>query len=84
LWTAPVRNDITATPDQLADSENRVGSYWKFNATVGFNVAERYRLQLVVDNLFNAHPDEGGYFSRAYGIYDIIGRRYLIRASVGF
>ncbi|HEX5182256.1 MAG TPA: TonB-dependent receptor [Allosphingosinicella sp.] len=84
LWTGAVRNDLTATPDQLADSENRVGSYWKFNATVGFNVTERYRLQLVVDNLFNVHPDEGGYFSRAYGIYDIIGRRYLVRATVGF
>jgi outer membrane receptor protein involved in Fe transport len=84
LWTGAVHNDITATTDQLADSENRVGSYWRFNATVGFNATERFRLQLVVDNLFNAHPDEGAYFSRVYGIYDIIGRRYLVRASVGF
>lgn len=84
LWTDSVKNDILAGTDLLAPSENNIDSYWRFNGTAGFNFNERTRLQLVVNNLFDKEPSQAALFSGSYGTYDLLGRRFLVSATVGF
>lgn len=84
LWTDAVKNDLLAGTDLLAASENDVDSYWRFNATAGFSFDEQFRLQLVVNNLFDEEPSQAALFSGSYGTYDLLGRRFLVSATVGF
>lgn len=84
LWTGPVQNDITATPDLLAPEDNDIGNYWRFNASMGYRINEQLRLQMVVNNLFDRRLSQAELFSRAFSSYDLIGRRYLFSATIEY
>ncbi|QNA85324.1 TonB-dependent receptor [Sphingomonas sp. So64.6b] len=83
LYTGPVKNDILATSATIADKDNLIGSYWRFNSTVGVRVNDRFSLQLVVNNLFDRQPTASQLFSRSFGTYDLIGRRFLFSVTAG-
>ncbi|WP_052215796.1 TonB-dependent receptor [Sphingomonas sp. ERG5] len=83
LYTGPVKNDILATSATIADKDNFIGSYWRFNSTLGVRVNDRFSLQLVVNNLFDRKPSQSQLFSRSFGTYDLIGRRFLFSVTAG-
>lgn len=84
LWTGSVLNDINATSEDIEDRFNRVDDYWRWNLTVGFRIRDNYRVQFVVNNLFDNRPSDAQLLSGTYGIYDLLGRRFLARATIEF
>ncbi|MDT9600312.1 TonB-dependent receptor [Sphingosinicella rhizophila] len=84
LYTGPVKNDILATSDDIADEYNLISSYWRFNSTIGFRINDRFSAQLVINNLFDRKPSKSAIFSRSFGTYDLIGRRFLFSVTAGF
>jgi iron complex outermembrane receptor protein len=84
LWTDSVLNDINATSEDIEDRFNRVDDYWRWNLTVGFRIRDNYRLQFVVNNLFDTRPSDAQLFSGSYGTYDLLGRRFIATATIDF
>ncbi|MGY4395733.1 iron complex outermembrane receptor protein [Sphingomonas sp. UYAg733] len=83
IYTGPVKYDILADPTTIADKDNNIGSYWRFNSTLGVRVNDRFSLQLVVNNLFDRQPSASQIFSSSFGTYDLIGRRFLFSVTAG-
>ncbi|HWV60954.1 MAG TPA: TonB-dependent receptor [Sphingopyxis sp.] len=84
LWSGPAKVNILFDSEDVPDADNLIGTYWRFNATVGVKVAERFRMQLAVSNLFDRKPSQAQLNSQNYGRYDLLGRRYLLTATAGF
>lgn len=84
LYTGPAKVEPLATSADLPDEDNLVGRYWRFNAMVGVELAGGIRARLVVDNLFDREPSPAALWSGVYGVYDLIGRRYVINLSGDF
>jgi iron complex outermembrane receptor protein len=84
LWTGAVKNDQTLGTDVIPAIYNDVGSYWKFNATLGWQFLEHLHAQLVVNNLFDKRPSIAQVLAESYGTYDLIGRSYLLEFSGRF
>lgn len=76
LWkSASVIND-TATLEDLP--EITVPSYALLNATVGYQFTERFRAQFVVNNVLDKKIPLVALAEREFGVYDPIGRMYLL------
>ena len=84
LWTSAVKNDNTIDNSILLDHFNNVPSYWRFNATVGYQITPQVRAQVTVNNLFDKQPNDAQLFSGNFGTYDLIGRRYLVSVTTTF
>jgi iron complex outermembrane recepter protein len=84
LWTGPVKLDQTVGPDVIPSVYNDIGSYWKFNLTLGWEFFDHLHAQLVVNNLFDKRPTVAEVLSENYGTYDLIGRSYMVRISGRF
>src|SRR3546814_3390848 len=63
---------------------NDVGAYALVNGTVGFNVDDRFRLQLIVNNIFDRDIPYAALARRSFGSFDFLGRAYLLTASASF
>src|SRR3546814_7024250 len=63
---------------------NEVGAYTLVNGTIGFIVAERFRIQFIVNNLFDREMPYPAIVRRSFGAFDILGRSYLVTASASF
>ena len=84
LWTGPAKNNLLLDSEDVPDADNLIGTYWRFNATVGVRVDERFRVQVAVTNLFDRKPTQAQLNSQNYGRYDLLGRRYLLTMTAGF
>jgi outer membrane receptor protein involved in Fe transport len=84
LYTGSAKVSLLATSEDIPDADNLVGSYWKFNATLGFGVTERLKAQLAVNNVFDKEPSRAALYSGSFGTYDLIGRRYLLSLTGEF
>jgi outer membrane receptor protein involved in Fe transport len=84
LWTGPAKNNLLLDSEDVPDADNLIGTYWRFNATIGVRIDERFRVQLAVTNLFDRKPNQAQLNSQNYGRYDLLGRRYLLTATAGF
>lgn len=63
-----------------------VGDWWLFNATVGYDIDERFKLKFIVDNVFDARPpfpapSNGGTVTYYSGI---LGRYFRASATAKF
>ena len=63
---------------------NDVGAYALVNGTIGFNVDDRFRLQLIVNNIFDRDIPYAALARRSFGSFDFLGRAYLLTASASF
>lgn len=69
-----------------------VGAWWLINTTVGYQVSKSFKVQLIVDNVFDKQPPypalagTGGNFVFATSQYfsGIIGRTFLLSGDVKF
>ncbi|HEY0597533.1 TonB-dependent receptor domain-containing protein, partial [Sphingopyxis sp.] len=84
LWSGPAKVNILQDAEDVPDADNLIGTYWRFNATAGVKIDERFRVQLAVSNLFDRKPSRAQLNSQNYGRYDLLGRRYLLTATAGF
>ncbi len=82
LWTSKTVGDRTATIETTPI--NDFPAYTRVNATLGFNINDRFGLQLVVRNLFDAGVPYSAQVARAFSVYDPIGRSFTARATVKF
>lgn len=81
VWTDNVVRDLTATTENVAAEVLFIPDYWRFNATVGAEVVNGVRAQIVVNNLFDREMPYGAQVARAFGAYDPIGRSLLFRLT---
>lgn len=84
LWTSSTKIDNTLDNATLSDHFNNVGSYWKFNGSVGYQVTPEVRAQVTVNNIFDKKLSDAQLFSGSYGTYDLIGRRYVFSLTATF
>jgi iron complex outermembrane recepter protein len=84
IWTDHVVLDPAATDEDIAPEINNIPSYTLVNMALGFRIAERFRLQFSVRNLFDRDVPFGGVVNRAYSVFDPIGRSFTATASVRF
>lgn len=76
--------DADAAPD--AYEVNGVGDWWLFNASMGFDVTEKFEMRLIVDNVFDKKPPfpapaAGGTITYYSGV---LGRYFRVSAKVKF
>jgi iron complex outermembrane receptor protein len=84
LWTSSTKNDLFADADLLSPHWNNVDAYWKFNASIGYQVTPHLRAQVTVNNVFNTELSDAQLYSRAYTTYDLIGRTFLFNLQATF
>jgi outer membrane receptor protein involved in Fe transport len=82
LWTSKTVGDRSLTIEDTPI--NDYPAYTRINATLGFNINDRFGLDFVVRNLFDAGVPFSAQVSRAFGVYDPIGRTFTARATVKF
>jgi iron complex outermembrane receptor protein len=69
-----------------------VGAWWLFNSTLGLQVNKSFKVQFIIDNVFNKQPPfpalagTGGNFVSATSIYfsGILGRTLQLSADYKF
>ena len=76
--------DADAAPD--AYEINGVGDWWLFNASLGFDVTEKFEMRLIVDNVFDKKPPfpapaAGGTITYYSGV---LGRYFRVSGKVKF
>jgi len=76
--------DADAAPD--AYEVNGVGDWWLFNASLGFDVTEKFEMRLIVDNVFDKKPPfpapaAGGTITYYSGV---LGRYFRVSGKVKF
>ncbi len=81
LWTGAVVTDNLATTEDVPEEVLNIDDYWRFNATVGYQVTEQVRAQLAVNNVLDADVPYGAKVTRSLGSYDPIGRTFLFRLT---
>jgi iron complex outermembrane recepter protein len=84
LWTSHTKFDPLADENNVPGRFNNIPEYWKFNSTLGYEIKDRARLQLVVNNLFDKKPSEGALLSHNFGNYDVLGRSYVVSLRSSF
>ena len=76
LWKSASVLNTVATLEDLPDFT--VPSYALLNATVGYQFTDHLRAQLVVNNVLDKRLPIVALEQRAFGLYDPIGRMYLL------
>jgi iron complex outermembrane receptor protein len=82
LWTDKVKADNTLTIEDIPILN--IPAYTMVNTSLGFRVADNFRLQFSVRNLFDKKVPYPAIVLRQFGAYDPIGRTFQARASVNF
>lgn len=82
LWRDKTKISLVQTIEDTP--VNDVGSYTLVNGTLGFNVDDRFRLQLIVNNIFDRDIPYAALVRRSFGSFDFLGRSYLLTASASF
>ncbi|WP_447762888.1 TonB-dependent receptor domain-containing protein [Sphingopyxis panaciterrae] len=82
LWRDKTKFSLIQTIEDTP--VNDVGSYTLVNGTIGFNVDDRFRLQLIVNNIFDRDIPYAAIVRRAFGSFDFLGRSYMVTASATF
>ena len=65
-------------------SANDVGAYTLVNGTLGYQVDDRFRFQLIVNNIFDRDVPLAAIAYNRYNSFDILGRSYLVTATASF
>jgi outer membrane receptor protein involved in Fe transport len=84
LWTSSTKNDTTLDNTTLEDHFNNVPAYWRFNASVGYQITKQVSARFTVNNLFDTGLSDSQLLSQSFGTYDLIGRSYLFNLSASF
>lgn len=79
LWNSRSVLSPTATHEDYPDFT--VPSYTLVNLTVGYQITDDLRAQLVVNNLFDRALPLVALEDRAFSLYDPIGRTFLLRVT---
>lgn len=82
MWTDKVKASNTLTIEDIPILN--VPAYTMVNTSLGFRVAENFRLQFSVRNLFDKKVPYEAIVLGQFGAYDPIGRTFQARASVNF
>src|SRR3546814_7439330 len=82
LWRDKTKFSLIQTIEDTPINE--VGAYTLVNGTIGFNVADRFRLQFIVNNPFDREMPYPAIVRRSFGAFDILGRSYRVTASASF
>lgn len=80
-YTSSALFDRDFTPETRDILE--VGSNWRFDMTVGYNISERMLMRLAITNLFDTDPPFP-LAGAALGAYDALGRRFAVSAQIKF
>jgi len=81
-YIGPARFDVNfteATRDIL-----EIDSQWTFNASGSYRFTDNLLARLSVTNLFNEEPPFGLNGAGATGVYDLLGRRYVLSVEYKF
>jgi iron complex outermembrane receptor protein len=82
VWSQKTAIDNTATVEDLPFLQYPSSTI--VNSTLGFRVNENFRLQFSIRNLFDQKVPYEAQVTRAFGVYDPIGRTFTVRASANF
>ena len=82
LWRDKTKIDTVRTIED--SSANDVGAYTLVNGTLGYQVADRFRFQLIVNNIFDRDVPLAALAYNRYGGFDVLGRSYLVTATASF
>jgi len=82
LWRSKTKIDTLKTSeDSLV---NDVPAYTLVNGTLGFQVEDRFRIQMIVNNIFDRDVPYAAVAYNRYTGFDILGRSYLVSATASF
>lgn len=82
LWRSKTKIDPLKTDeDSLV---NNVPAYTLVNGTLGFQVDDRFRIQMIVNNIFDRDVPYAAVSYNRYTGFDILGRSYLVSATASF
>lgn len=82
LWTSAVDVDQTATIEDTPIL--RIGSYTLSHVTFGWRLADKLKLQVGVNNVFDKKPEYEALVAKAFQQYDILGRSYFATLRATF
>jgi outer membrane receptor protein involved in Fe transport len=81
-YIGPAVFDVNFTPATRDILE--IDSQWTFNASGSYRFNDNLLVRLSVTNLFDEEPPFGLNGAGAVGVYDLLGRRYLLSAEYKF
>lgn len=84
IWVTSTKNYLNQGDNYIDPHFNDVPAYWKFNATIGYQLTPFARAQVAVNNVFDKQLTDSQLISRAYSTYDLIGRRYVFTLTTTF
>lgn len=82
LWRAKTKFDLLATIEDTP--VNEVDAYTLVNGTLGWTVADRFRLKFIVNNVFDRNIPYSAVVRRNYSTFDILGRTFLVNVAANF